>query len=285
MSFSQRKGLKPVRSVVQNNSIDDALRSALWNALHLCIWNKYGDENAWKNYHTVMHTNSFKYSNLWNLFQRYWHSYFRIPLDTLPNYFEGAVERIRDYFFKCLWNEVYDFIEFTAQNSPNGMEKDFVDFCNRVLESEMSAYRLIDKQIVEITAEEEISSIEQALQDTGQFKGVQTHLQTALSRLSDRKQPDYRNSIKESISAVEALSRVLTGNDKATLGDALKILEKDHQLHGALKSGFSSIYGYTSDEGGIRHAMMDDPNLKFDDAKFMLVACTAFINYLIGKSK
>ena len=160
----------------------------------------------------------------------------------------------------------------------------FIDSCNLILESEMSACRLVNKQIIEITAEEEISSIEEAIKNTDSFNGVQTHLQTALSLLADRKQPDYRNSIKESISAVEALAKVLTGDDKATLGDALKILEKNSKLHGSLKSGFSSLYGWTSAAEGIRHAMLDDPNLKFDYAKFMLVACTAFVNYLIGKT-
>ena len=46
-------------------------------------------------------------------------------------------------------------------------------------------------------------------------------------------------------------------------------------LHAALKNGFSSIYGYTSDEGGIRHAMIDDNPCDFDDAKYMLVSCSA----------
>jgi len=55
-------------------------------------------------------------------------------------------------------------------------------------------------------------------------------------------------------------------------------------LHNALKTGFSAIYGYTSDAEGIRHALLDKSDLKFDDAKFMLVACTAFVNYLIGKT-
>ena len=51
-------------------------------------------------------------------------------------------------------------------------------------------------------------------------------------------------------------------------------------LHGALKSAFNSLYGFTSDSNGIRHALLDETNLTFDDAKFMLVTCSAFVNYL-----
>ena len=34
----------------------------------------------------------------------------------------------------------------------------------------------------------------------------------------------------------------------------------------------------------IRHALMNEPSLDLDDAKFMLVSCSVFINYLKEKS-
>jgi len=46
-----------------------------------------------------------------------------------------------------------------------------------------------------------------------------------------------------------------------------------------------SIYGYTNDEGGIRHSMLDEAKVDFEDSKFMLVACSAFVNYLIMKTE
>ena len=51
-----------------------------------------------------------------------------------------------------------------------------------------------------------------------------------------------------------------------------------------MRRGFSAIYGYTSDEGGIRHAMLDEPNIDVSDAKFFFVMCASFINYLRSKS-
>ena len=55
-------------------------------------------------------------------------------------------------------------------------------------------------------------------------------------------------------------------------------------LHPALKRSFDSLYGYTSDAGGIRHAMSGEPAITSDDARFMLVSCSAFVNYLISKA-
>lgn len=117
------------------------------------------------------------------------------------------------------------------------------------------------------------------------MKAVETHLRTALDYISNRENPEYRNSVKESISAVESFCSIMTGDGKATLGKALTQIEQSHKIHGALKEAFSSLYGYTSDSGGIRHSLLeDDVNVTLGDAKFMLVSCSAFINYLKTKS-
>ena len=47
------------------------------------------------------------------------------------------------------------------------------------------------------------------------------------------------------------------------LGKDLKIIEGETALHGALKKGFMAICGYGSDEDGIRHAMLDEPQVGF----------------------
>lgn len=154
--------------------------------------------------------------------------------------------------------------------------------CNGVLESDLSTYRFVRRRITQITSEEEISEIDEALETP--IKPVRTHLENALKLFSDRKSPGYRNSIKESISAVEAICRLITKNKKATLGQALKEVENKVGMHGALKSAFSSLYGYTSSAEGIRHALLDEKaSLSSEDAKFMLVSCSAFINYLVSK--
>jgi hypothetical protein len=146
----------------------------------------------------------------------------------------------------------------------------------------MSAYRLVDGKIVRITAEEEIAEIEEAVH--GGASPVRTHLGRALELLSDRKKPDYRNSIKESISSVESLVQIALG-EKGTLGSLVKKLEIDAGIHPALTKSLSSLYGYTSDEDGIRHAILNSPKVEFEDAKFMLVVCSAFVNFVQSKFK
>src|SRR5258708_2979163 len=73
---------------------------------------------------------------------------------------------------------------------------------------------------------------------------------------------------------------------KATLGDALKKLEEiGISLHPALKSAFSQLYGYTSDASGIRHSLLAQSVLDLEDAKLMLVLCSAFVNFLKARNQ
>lgn len=117
-----------------------------------------------------------------------------------------------------------------------------------------------------------------------QLFGTAEHLETAITLLSQKPKADYRNSIKESISAVESIVKQLTGGENGGMDKALAKLEAKVKFHGAFKSGLLSLYGYTSDEHGIRHAILEEPNVGFDEAKFMLVSCSALVNFLISKA-
>ena len=258
---------------MQVGSMDNELRIALWNAFQLFYLEK-------------IKSNWISQSEFDMFFKILWHNFFKLPLDNLDDYFPDTYARLREWFFKWEWYEVYDFIEFIAQIDCPVNNEEFRKFCNAMLERELSGYRFVDNKITEITDENELKEIENAIESaqTTKLTGVLKHLKSALAMLSDRKNPDYRNSVKESISAVESIAQVISGNRKAELGSALKSIEDKVGLHGALKKGFLAIYGYTSDEGGIRHAMLDEPNVDFEDAKYMLVSCSAFINYLIMKA-
>lgn len=271
--FSQRIGLKSIKNVIQTDSIDNDLRNCLWNALGLFYLNQIKDVPD-INYRPTIK----------DLLTKMWLNYFKEPLDTLAGYGPKTYQITRKYFFNCKWYEVYDFIEYIASNhSEKSVNNKFMNYCNDILKQELSAYRFINGIITKITSEEEISEIDEALKVTEPLKPIHSHLKTALKYLSDKKSPDYRNSIKESISAVEGICNLINGVN-ATLGKTLNLIESKVGMHGAMKSAFKSLYGYTSDSDGIRHALMDESKLDFEDAKFMLVSCSAFVNYLVAKA-
>lgn len=281
MRFSERYGYKPIREIIQKESMDDNLRNGIWSLFTIYLWNQV-DYSSYQSHGNI------STSNLKTLIIAYWLNFFKQPIDTIPIQFEKVLYKVRSSFFNCKWHEVYSFIEETLENYPRELKKNkefFIKELNNSLEKENSVYRIINNEITPITSEQEIQSIEEALKNTNQYSGVQQHLNQALKLMSDRQNPDYRNSIKESISAVESICKIVTDDEKATLGKALKIIEDKFGLHPALKGSLSQLYGYTSDGDGIRHAMLEESNLSYIDAKFMLVACTNFINYLIEKTK
>ncbi|MCL4369879.1 MAG: hypothetical protein M1380_03080 [Chloroflexi bacterium] len=278
MLFSQRHGFERTKQTLQLGSMDDDLRNGLWNALVQLCWPRVAPSNVFMAYEYT------RCAYAQAVLIPLWRDFFKRPLDLMPSDWSAAYGELRTYFFGCPWNKAYDFVEFIAahDNSPT-MKAGFMGQCNAVLKQELSGYRFIGNVIAPITSGEQIASVEAAFARTMPLTPVHTHLETALRRLSDRKNPDYRNSVKESISAVESLCRLIAGTPKATLGAALERVEKTVPMHGALRVGFDKLYSYTNDADGIRHSLMEESTLDFEDAQFMLVSCSAFVSYLMQK--
>ena len=121
-----------------------------------------------------------------------------------------------------------------------------------------------------------------ALIKASTFEGAKTHLRKSAEALNAG---DAAGAIREAIHAVEGTAQIITGEKKATLGDALKVLERGKGLHSALRDGFIKLYGYASGEKGVRHALTEgnNANVGQDEALFMFSACTAFVAYLARK--
>ncbi len=280
LSFSQRLGFAPVAKVIQSTFIDQDLRIAIWNCLTQTYWVTYDPP-----YRGSTHIQG---SNFESFCFALYSDYYKRTIDSIPLSWPNVLAEIKNEVLAGIWYRVYDLIEFIADHAPDEFDTYdlFIQGCNKALERENSAFRFIAGRITPITTTEEIESIERAIANSDQYAGVRTHLQTSLGFLTDKLNPDYRNSIKESISAVESLAKKLVDDEKATLGQALKVLEKHHNLHPSLKTAFSALYGYTNDASGIRHSLMDNEStLTQADARFMLICCSAFINFAIDSTK
>lgn len=277
MIFSQRIGIIKVKNIIQKNFINIALRN--------CIYNVYIE-----NFSSTISACSEPFEiNLYEFYFYIYKNFWKKPLDEIPAICNNIIY-LKDYINTIEWYKLYDFMEYTIifiKNYKNGLFYErFVGQINEVLKKENSAYRIIDGIVVPIVDDVEIEAIQESLYYKD-FKGIEDQIFSALQKLSDRKNPDYRNSIKESISAVETLIRNLTG--KNTLGDGIKELKnKQHiDIPDILILGLEKLYAYTNNkDDGIRHALMDDyNNVNFEEAKFMLVACCNFINYIKIKIK
>jgi len=268
--FSDRILVSKPPRVFQKDCADEQLRTDLWNVWYAAYWEHdewYGnsaDEDPYLDF--------------------IWTDLLHLRLNELHRKsYEKALHVLQDRWFDSNWYECYDILQVTV-----GYEMDlrtrqhFVKELNLILAQDLSAYHFVDGHCVPITTDEEIDAVESALQ--APLSSVREHIHQAVVCLSNRKDPDFRNSIKESISAVEAICTTIVGKPHATLKDALARIETKIPIHKAQKDAFQSLYGYTSDAQGIRHALLDKGTLTADDAKFMLVACSAFIEFLVSKA-
>ena len=264
--FSERNGYVDPKKVIVREQITEPVLNSIINWLDI-VYNRY----------SIFHSEIFDREKIE---QHIWMFFL--------NKRNASVTRrglfIREFLLdeEIDWYKKLDMIEmFCTYTSIISPKADIsIGFLNQEFERHNFAYRIVKNRIVEITGKVEVESINNAM--TIPIDGVKLHLQTALKLMTASQcNPNYRNSIKESISAVECLCRTVTG--ASTLDDALnRLINKGISINPQLKKGFENLYYYTNDKRtGVRHALMDDINIPTSaEATYMLVTCSAFINYI-----
>lgn len=97
MKFSERLGIIPPQ-VLQIDSISDELKNSIWNILVDTVLSSNSSRSWEQNYRSI-------YSE-----------FLKWRVDELPSYFYYAREKIKNYFFKAQWFEIYNFLEFLVEN-------------------------------------------------------------------------------------------------------------------------------------------------------------------------
>ena len=285
--FSDRNKIKPENTEIQLRNFDERTRIQLQNMISQLYKDVY--DNAY-----------YGRENIQDFFRYVIGTIYSEPMDTRRIYDD---DKIFDLINKTIQEDDYDdvltlieaivqyweeYLTETRRDRYNNtfMTESLDQIVNEIFQDEYIGYRFVGGIIVPISDEYEVEEINQALGNP--YCPVYEHLSKANKLIADRNEPDYENSIKESISAVEALCEIYTGitGKEASLGKLLKKLEDSGVvIHAGLKSAFNMLYGYTSDANSIRNAgNIGGPSSTFEEAKFMLVSCCAFINYLVAVS-
>ena len=270
--FSERLGFKELPTLLQMEGVSETLKHSIWN-------------------YTI---DLFEHDGGWFQGSRAIAQFFRkSPVDELPVYDIPCREWTKEYYYSLAWFEVYDFVEFISTRYANifphrrvHQAKDLQAVFNFIFETEHAGYRFIAGSLVPISSSTETAEVSSAIEITSRtgLNGANEHLKTALALFGKRPDPDYRNCIKEAISAVESIAVQIGASKAQGLSGALADLDAKVPIHPALRAAFVKLYGYTSNESGIRHAILDSPNIGFDEAKYMIVACSAFVNFIAAKA-
>jgi len=270
--FSQRAGLAPIPPQLQMGEVSDELRRLI--EYYLCLeidresYAPYGSsvfDKKWLRVAKDIHVVLFKQS-----------------LDTFSYSPFDNQNRYSSFVRKSSIGGLFDFVEFLVRHPGCSVE------LKRELASAFvaarAAYRVFDnKYIAAIGNEEQAAAFERAVRDAEVSHAAAARKQLVAAGVALR-DSDWVGCVRESIHAVEAVAvRLAPGTD--TLGAALRVIEQRGHLHGSLKAVFGSLYGYTSDEGGVRHALVfgDEAQVDEADALFMLGACASFVSYLLAR--
>lgn len=269
--FSQRMGIE-WKKEIQIESIDDELRNRIWNVMDEFY---FADRCFYEDEH-IKASRPNKLISKQHIIRSVFDGVFKKDASEFHN-----TDYVKCEFYRLTWPRVYDFVEFLLSKFPlsgNGLQ----DRLNSVLEEESAGYRLIKNKFTRITNEMELDEVDNA-QNTG-IAEIDKHVESAISLLSDRENPDPANAVKEAISAVEALCRKIAGDSDATLGQALsKIQDNDPKMIDPhLAEAVKKLYKFSNDASGVRHSHAEGKTqVGFDEAKFMVVTCSAVVNYLV----
>jgi len=224
--------------------------------------------------------------------------FLKIPKDV--NYWDTAYcwDILMSLIRGVEWYNFYDIIELVGNElreeneevfgSSKSKEYSFASYreaINELFEEANVGYRLDKKS-------ELYREIPQALQKrmdmaqeqlTDRFAPARIHYKKARHYL-DTRPSDPENSIKEMVSAVESVGRILYPNTQ-TLGDVVKVMRKANQIPPLLLTVVEKFYAYASAEPAIRHGGTVESTVLAQDAEFSLHMGTAIIRYFISRNE
>lgn len=265
--FSDRMQIKPINKQLQITDFDERTRVALINKCHSAF-------NLFENT-APKASGLLRYDILREVYGQEVNDLSLCDDRTIRMLISTTI-REDDY------DDVLTVIEYLVKKMDGNLKPRFyAKAFNDVFEQEYVGYRFVDTEIVPITDTAEVEVIEEVLSTP--YDEIKQHFEKAVGFISDRQNPDYENSVKESISAVERMCFLIAGKCSGLKEAFKKLEEKGISIHPSMKEAFLKLYGYTSNASGIRHAgEIGGKSTTFEEAKFMLVACSAFVNYLKG---
>lgn len=275
LTFSQRYGYNSLPKPMQLEELSSELRREIYNTVRNTLLN-------W-----VHNLDSFPYFNIQfrPSLQWLWGNLLEKPEDEIDTSYDNIMGIFKNWILHKLFNEVFDLIEQLRYWQGHELMQMF-DTIRELFKKHMAAYYLSEDRPYRIIPRSNLAQGEateqamEAVRNSG-MEGADIHLQRAVEHINTQK---YADSVRESIHAVESVARVICPG-KNTLNDALRSLDKKGLVvHPALTIAFQKLYAYSSDEQGIRHALLEsETNVGLDEAMFMFGTCASFTAFLVAK--
>ena len=271
VSFSQAQGMEPLPRSLRLGELTPEARMSFWNAFYLTQNESYtrylGIDQNWNDLLASIHAD-----------------YFNLGLDEFNPDFHQINTFYKKYFTDAEFNKLFDLILHIVRhaNCPDEFHwRVATTFINHRL---VYVYDTESRTIFPASTPEEGKAIADSVKGLNDYglNGARHHLIESATFIN---QGEWHQSVRESITAVESVARLIAPGTR-NLGSALNKLGHLGLLeHNSLRNGLERLYDYTNDEGGIRHAHLNEEssNVGQDEAVFMLGACASFASYLWRK--
>lgn len=270
-SFSDRNKIKPLDVPIQTGELNDRTRNMIVTFIHEkldYIFRTEGSHNEIKIANKIM-------AGLYGK-----------PICSRSQYDKRLVEMVVvNTILEGDYDEVFNVMEYFCRmvnylNPQSGI----YEYVNRMFQRECVGYSFINKELTSISSEQEKAAIEESLNVP--FGNYASHIAESLHALSDRKHPNYENSIQSAVKGLEELVNRLLGETGNSLGDGIRKVGEQKGLHQAFVKAISNLFGFASDENGLRHGNGKEAHkLDFDEAKCILLLCCTVANYLVSLYK
>lgn len=279
VTFSQAEGIEPLPQPLRLGEVSHDLRFKVWKVFQEYMKQGYRwREQNWTEYEWI--------DGQWKSLIRDIWVYSGERPQSYSNDWSFNENVVSDILFDTEWNKFFDFLLFVMRHEQ--CPESLVAEIGQAFVDSQAAYEVIDEGpvILPRTTPEEGNAVRNVLKtlEHDQLRGARAHLREACDKLNVG---EYAASVRESVHAVEAVARTLDPKASRNLAPALDALEKQIEINRALKQGFLSIYGYTNDEKGIRHSLLNEESARVDltDATFMFGACASFVGYIVNKAR
>ncbi|WP_193227893.1 AbiJ-NTD4 domain-containing protein [Aureimonas psammosilenae] len=187
----------------------------------------------------------------------------------------------------CLWNEVYDAAElFAREIYDNGIGHEtalaFQHDINRLFLKDGAGWKMQDGIIIARGSEPfNVATVEaQTLLAAKKQATAASEIHEAIRDISRRPHPDRTGAVHHAMGAIECLTRSLSGDPKATLGEIVGTKGKQHGIPAPLDQAVTKLWGYTSEHG--RH-VREQGEPSFEEAELIVTVSAAICTYLARK--
>ncbi len=197
---------------------------------------------------------------------------------------------VEQIFLTCDWWRLFDICELMYRNLGSSQQyysDKFTKDLNIVLIDEQLGFEMREGKIEKIgsaLADEEIRKTRYLLKQP-EFKGADEQFEKAIKALNARPKPDVENCVKDAVSAIESVGRILIKDDKAVLSDIIKDMAKQEIIPKPLDEVIQKIYAYRGNEPGVAHGLVGESKVTIYEAEYVLAMSAATIIYLVNKNK